>query len=174
MVKLNNEIVIIILSVIGCLLYYIIVSTVRSLFIKKGLANKVNILIDDNFTYLIDDNGVPIADPIENIVKYKNGVIISIGSIRLNNDNDAPEINFIKENDELVKNINNFWEKFVFILSLEIKRKLKLHGFVIPSFSIKIGVTSDNLVNNICNELVKLKNSSKGRAYNLMKIEKER
>jgi hypothetical protein len=170
----------IIIFVIFVIVFYLAYSkgidAIRKLRIKKGLDKKGVIIIKDDETEFFDEVGQQIfREP--NLVIYQGNKLLLIGSSEhiqtiedRNNIRKLNRKNFVKELDDVLHDLKDFWYHYMTYLVLKFEKLTGISSFVIPSVSVRIDVSSKAIRDKIQMELEKAKTIKRPRVYNILDV----
>jgi hypothetical protein len=178
---MDNYIFLISCAVILYIAFLKIIDLITILRIRKGLSNKIKIIINDNETVVINSLGhVLFCEPnnvlyIDNKGKKKKILIIGMTDNKneINSKFNRFALNkkeFVKEFDEVIEEIDDFWYQYITYYVLKSKRRMEISAFIIVSASVSIEVSSTIIKDKIKLEFEKAIETKRPKFYNIIDI----
>lgn len=175
-----NKYIIFGLSVVAIFYIYCkIIDAVNMYRVKIGLSNKIEIVLSESETLILNKKGKIICHGEPNIILYRvknylNKVFLIGDSGDINilkkkvNSANLKERNFMTQYDEVIKDLPYFWLNYLTYFALKAKKIVGLSHFTIPTVTLKLDIESVEKRNKIIAELEKIKKSKKVKLFNLL------
>lgn len=172
-----KHVIVICSAIVIYIIFSKLVDYISSLRKKEGLTNAVRIILSDEHTTLIDNNGdALLREPnfvMYSVAKKSKNNIVAIGELADENkiDMQTKKRDFLKEIDCVLRETHNFWYQYVTYYVMKGKKVIGLSAFPILAVSISIEISSEPVKNKIKNEIEKIKELKLPKFFDILTVE---